>query len=289
MKRLFAVAIMLIALVGCTRVGPGHVGIKVNLAGSDRGVDSTNMTTGWVFYNPLSTSIREYPTFVQTAQWTADKNEGSDVDEHISFSSKEGIPFDADISASFHLNSFYAPYFYNKYKADDIATFTHGYAKNIIRDFFNEVAGQMSSDDIMGPKKDSLVITVRKRLNGAFLTTDGRIGIEWDQLGFIGNVRPPRSLIDAISLKQQATQAAIAAENTVREAEAKAHQAAALAQGVADSILIIAKANAEANRIINSSVNRDILLWQAIQKWNGVRPNVEGAGSGGVLVNLPNN
>ncbi len=44
--------ILVAALVGCTRVPPGHVGIKVNNLGSDRGVQSYTIKTGIVFYIP---------------------------------------------------------------------------------------------------------------------------------------------------------------------------------------------------------------------------------------------
>ena len=37
-----------------TRVDAGHVGIRVKLAGSDRGVQEMPVVTGWVFYNPLT-------------------------------------------------------------------------------------------------------------------------------------------------------------------------------------------------------------------------------------------
>ena len=51
-----------VSLTGCTRIGPGHVGIKVDMAGSDRGVLNTPASTGWVFYNPMGTTVIEYPT-----------------------------------------------------------------------------------------------------------------------------------------------------------------------------------------------------------------------------------
>lgn len=59
MKRMMVMAAVILAMAvsgGCTRIGPGHVGIKVSNAGSDRGVDKDAVTTGWVFYNPLSTA-----------------------------------------------------------------------------------------------------------------------------------------------------------------------------------------------------------------------------------------
>ena len=53
------------AFVGCERIDAGHVGVKVNLYGDGKGVDDVTEVTGWVFYNPISTKIVEFPTFMQ--------------------------------------------------------------------------------------------------------------------------------------------------------------------------------------------------------------------------------
>src|ERR1700755_641267 len=59
-----------------TRIDAGHVGIKVNLAGSARGVQDIPVVTGWVFYNPLTEQIVEFPISVQNVVWTASHDEG---------------------------------------------------------------------------------------------------------------------------------------------------------------------------------------------------------------------
>ena len=59
-----------------TRIDVGHVGIRVKLAGSARGVQDIPVVTGWVFFNPLTEQIIEFPTSVQNVVWTASANEG---------------------------------------------------------------------------------------------------------------------------------------------------------------------------------------------------------------------
>ncbi len=46
------------AFVGCERIDAGHVGVKVNLYGDGKGVDDVTEVTGWVFYNPISISVK---------------------------------------------------------------------------------------------------------------------------------------------------------------------------------------------------------------------------------------
>ena len=45
------------------RVDAGHVGIKVNLTGDNRGVSKFEYKTGWVIYNTWLAKLYEFPLF----------------------------------------------------------------------------------------------------------------------------------------------------------------------------------------------------------------------------------
>ena len=49
----------------CERIDAGHVGVKVNQYGDNKGVDDVVAVTGMVFYNPITTKIYEFPTYIQ--------------------------------------------------------------------------------------------------------------------------------------------------------------------------------------------------------------------------------
>src|SRR5580692_6190341 len=126
-------------IVGCgTTILPGHVGIEVDQYGKNRGVQDYTTTTGRVWYNPWTTSIIEYPTYVQTVKWTANPHEGGlndrpgsgTEDESITFTTKESMAVNADISLSFQLKQEQIPAFYVKFRSDDLANFTYGYLHN---------------------------------------------------------------------------------------------------------------------------------------------------------------
>src|SRR5271165_6006196 len=68
-----------------TRVDAGHVGIRVKLAGSDRGIQDMPVVTGWVIYNPLTEQIILFPTSVQNVVWTQSAHEGKPYDESVTF------------------------------------------------------------------------------------------------------------------------------------------------------------------------------------------------------------
>lgn len=286
---LLGLALLMTGCAGCEGVAPGYVGLKVNMVGSDRGVEDIPLVTGWVFYNPLTESVLEYPTFVQTAQWTRSATEGSPNNEEISFNSKEGLLMTADISLSYQLEAEKVPHFYVKFRSDDLSRFTDGFLRNVARDAFNEVAGQYSVEDIYGPKKEEVVSKVRSKINDQVVT----IGVKLEQFGFIGAPRPPDKVIAAINSKIEATQNAIRAENELRQTQAEAQKSEAKAVGEAKAAVARAQGEAEANKVLAESITPPLLEWRnlqitekAVAKWDGRRPTVEGATSG-LLLQLP--
>ena len=82
--------LLIIVFLGCTRIEPGHVGIKVVYGGGVKGVQDYPIVTGWVFPCPRFSTVFSYPTYVQTAVWTANPNEGKPLNEEIGFNTKEG-------------------------------------------------------------------------------------------------------------------------------------------------------------------------------------------------------
>lgn len=284
-KHLPVMIVSLLAIgigMGCTRVDPGHVGIKVNYYGSQKGVDDFPAVTGMVWYNPWATTVFQYPTFIQTAVWTHNAKESNSANEEVSFNSREGLVFNADISLSYRLDPTKVPHFYVTFRSDDLDKFTHGFLRNIARDSFNESAVKYTAEEIYGDKKESLLAEVRQRIN----QQTAAYGVVVEQFGFIGAPRPPQNVVDAINAKIKATQDAIRVENELRSATAEAKKAVATAQGRAQAVLVEAEAQAKANTLLSQSLSPQLIQQKAIDKWNGVRPTVEGSG-GGLLLTLP--
>src|SRR5579872_6307998 len=148
-------------VVHVTRIDAGHVGIEINLAGSQRGASDIPIRTGWVFYSPLRTQIIEFPTYVQTVKWTHDTNEGHPINEEMSVNSKEGMEVTADVSLSYSIEPTKVPEFYVKYLISDLEIFTHGILRDIVRNSLNEVASTYTVEDIYGEKKAEFVNKVQ--------------------------------------------------------------------------------------------------------------------------------
>lgn len=290
------VVLVILGMFGCTRIEAGHVGIEVNLAGSQRGVQDFTVKTGYLFYNPLATKVVEYPTFIQTAKWTRSRYEGDNPDspeganEEISFNSGEGMNVTADISLSYHLVEQKIPAFYVKFRSDDIVKFTHGFLRNVARDSFNDEGGHYKIEEIMGVKKEDFVRGVKTRLQANL----AEVGVVIDQLGFIESPRPPDLVRDSINSKVQATQLALQKQNELVQAQAEAAKNVAYAQGDANAMITRAEGQAKANRLISESLTDKVLertrldlQWHWIDKWNGQRPSVESTAGGGMLIQVP--
>lgn len=285
MNRSFVVLALILSVAlfsgACTRVGPGHVGIKVSLAGSNRGVNDLPLQTGWVFYMPGASQVFEYPTFVQTAKWTKSLDEGKPVNEEITFTNADGMQFGADISLAYHLVETKVPHFYVKFRSDDLDNFTHGFLRNLARDKFDKLGGKYSISQIMGDNAEFLK-DVRDSLQ-AELTP---VGVELDQFGFIGAPRPPQAIQQAINDKAQAAQLAQQKQNELQQAQADAAKAVATTEGYAKSVTIRAEAESRANKIVSESLTPQLVEKMWIDKWDGVVSTVTTGGNGGVLYNV---
>jgi regulator of protease activity HflC (stomatin/prohibitin superfamily) len=283
-RRLFllvAVAVV-VFYAGCsttTRVDAGHVGIRVKLAGSDRGIQDMPVVTGWVVYNPLTEQIVLFPTSVQNVVWTQSAHEGKAYDESITFSSAEGVNVNADIGLSFHIEASLAPKLYGRFRLNDLEKLSDGYMHNTVREAFNDVASKLPVQDIYGAGKSQMLSEVTQKCRDVF----GKDGIVIDQLTINGTLRLPQNVMDAINRAMEATQKALESRNRVAQVQAEAEQAITQAhggaeaarqkaQGDADALLIKARAEAQANEIIRLSTTPAVLQYRALEHWDGKLP-----------------
>lgn len=264
---LIALAIVVMFLTNCKTIPPGSVGVVVHNFGDNKGVSDVAVTAGFTWFNPMSTSIFEYPTNVQTAKWTKDPTEGNPSNEEITFTNKDNMVISADVSISYSLIYEKVPYFYVKFRNDDINQFTHGFLRNVTRDAFNETGGSFGIDQIMGDNANFLS-EVRKKVQSNVES----IGVNIEQFGIIGAPRPPESVVGAINDKLKATQVAIQKENEVRQSIAQAKKDIAEAKGDSASMVIRAAGEARSNQLRQTTLTDNILRQQMLDKWDGKLP-----------------
>jgi regulator of protease activity HflC (stomatin/prohibitin superfamily) len=263
-------------LINWRVIEPGYTGIKINRL-INRGVTREDIVTGFVFYNPIQSAVVVYPTFIQRVAWTQDVHEGSPRNEQLTFNTKDSVPVDIDVAVSYQLESARVPEFYTKFRADKIDTFTHGFLRDTTRNIVAQIGSEYTFDDINGARKEEFLSKVGKDLG----ETVKSYGVNIQQFGLIGSLRPPKALLEAVNSKTQAIQKSIQVENEVRQAEAEAKKKIAIANG-----------EAAANRALASSLDPKLLEWEKLQimrqqiaKWDGKMPGV--MGSSNMLLNIP--
>ena len=249
--------ITLMVLVGsCERIDAGHVGVKVNQYGDNKGVDDVVAVTGMVFYNPFTTTVYEFPTFIQHKEY---KGENSFV-----VNSKDGSEFSVSPIMNYSVQRDKVPAIFSKYRRP-LEDIEEGFLKTAVYDAFRLATNKYTADELIS-NRAVFEIEVRRLLDGQLL----KEGFVINQ--FTSNLIYPETFKKSIEAKNNAVQAALRAENEVKTAEAQAKIKVATAEGNAQAMLTSAKAEAESNRMKQVTLTPLLLQLEYINKWDGKLP-----------------
>ncbi|HQE11210.1 MAG TPA: SPFH domain-containing protein [Flavipsychrobacter sp.] len=261
---------LLIALVNpfvVKRVDAGHVGIKVNLTGDNRGVSKFEYKTGWVIYNTWISKLYEFPTFQQ----------------HIDFPEQSVITkggFEATIKPSFNysLNPGSIGDMFQNLRLS-VKEVEQGWLKNAIISSVNDVANLYEVDAIFNHRaefENAIIQECNKRVGKWFNISQLRT-----------NIQPPQALREAIEKKTKAIQEAQAAENQKFVAIAEAERKIAVARGDSAAAVIEAAGEAEAIRRKQLSLTPTYVEFIRVQKWDGKYPTTVAGSGTNMLFQLP--
>ena len=238
----------------CNRIDAGYEGIKVNLYGSNKGVDDVALVTGMVWYNPFTTSVYEYPTFVQTVDYPP-----------FSINAKDGSSFTVDPTISLKIIDGCAADVFKKYRKDDIEDVINTTLYNYVKNAFRIQLNSYTTDELVS-KREEFERAIEERL-----------AKELEQENFhleqmTSGLQYPSTLVAAIDAKIKAVQDALKIENEVKAVEANAKKAIAEAEGAAKALKIKGDAEAEYNRKISALLSPLIINQEMIDKWDGKLP-----------------
>lgn len=265
--RVAAVAALSLLAVACSRVESGHVGVLVNLLGSEKGVDSEVIGPGkyWVGWNQ---ELYLFPTFSQNRVWETDP---SDPKRAFSFQTDQGMVVSTDIGVTYRIRQEDVAIIFQKYRrgVDEI---TDVYLKNMIRDALVTEGSKITVERAYGSGKEDLLKAVEERVRNQV----GPIGIEIERIYWIGQFSLPPEVIEKINAKIQAGQMTEQRLQEVEQAKAEAAKLREEARGLKEASILRAEGEAEANRIVNESLNDNLIRYRQIEKWDGVLPKVSG-------------
>jgi len=267
MKKLLYLIVCIFTFISCTTVDSGDIGIKFHKWSTDEksygGVEGT--CKGWVFYNPFTTKVFTYPTYLQRKSYDA-----------FSVNAKDASVFKMDPTIAYRIDTDKACDIFVKYRVG-VRDLEEGYIRTCIYEAYRTCGNAYTSDSLMS-NRAQFESDVRNRLNKS-LRKEGFIVEE-----FTSQITPPTSLADAIDAKNQAIQQSLKAENEVKKAEAEAKIKIAKAKGEAESLRIQADGEAYYNRTIAQSLTDNLIKQDFIEKWDGKVPVV--LGSNGNILDL---
>jgi regulator of protease activity HflC (stomatin/prohibitin superfamily) len=139
-----------------------------------------------------------------------------------------------------------------------------------VRDAINTESSTKPIESVYGEGKAELIKAAEVRVRAEIEP----YGIHLDHLSWVGNIRLPETVTNAIDAKISASQIAITRQNEIETAKAEAQKAIAVAEGEANARLLVAEAEAKAIRLKGEAVrnNPGVAELNAIEKWNGVLP-----------------
>jgi len=261
--KFFAIFLLFaISLSSCIHTtDPGYASVINKKYGSDKGVQKTPVGPG-VWFASWGESYYDFPTYNVNWTYTADETEGSETNEQFTFQTKEGMDCSADLGLVMHFEFDKLPLMYQTYRkgVDEIRAIV---VRNEIRDALNRVAGNMPVESVYGEGKGKLIDTVIVMVKNKLAPT----GIIIDNVSLIGSIRIPETIKEALNAKVQMTQDAQRAQNEVVKAEAEAKIKVAKAEGNAAAMLAEARAEAESNKLKNSTLTPLLAQMRWIEAW----------------------
>lgn len=265
-KRIVLGTALLLTVSACSYVPAGNVGVKVNLLGGEKGVDSEVVGVGryWIGWNE---ELYLFPTFMQNYVWTAGVDEGSPNDESISFQTADGMTANADLGISYSIDPDKVAVIFQTYRRG-VEEITDTFLRNMVRDALVKQASNKPIEYVYGAGKSELLAAVQKDVSDQV----GPLGIKIGKIYWIGEIRLPQTVIDSINAKNAATQMAQQRLNEVQQSKAEADKKIEDARGVAESILKVAEAQAKANKVLAESITPEFIQYQALEKWDGKLP-----------------
>jgi regulator of protease activity HflC (stomatin/prohibitin superfamily) len=275
-KLLGAAVLLAVALLGSCMstvyVDPGSAGVVIHKLGG--GVDPTPVGAGWQLRNPFATQIVEYPTRMQTLVLARSAKEGSGDNDEINVTTIEGQPASLDVSLSFELDARKVPELYQTFRTD-IEKITHSYVKQTVRSAIQEVMGRDSIVNVMGRDKEAARVQIEQSVQRR-LTQYGFLVKQFT----INELRAPESIVAAINAKNVMTQKAIEAQNQLVQKSAIARGDSIAAAGKGNAVLVEARAQAEAAKLLASNTNSEQFLRLkeleirkiTAERWDGALP-----------------
>jgi regulator of protease activity HflC (stomatin/prohibitin superfamily) len=263
-----ALVILIAIFSSYSIISPGNTGVIFNVwTGSLR-----TAPQGIVWRTPWITQVQSYPTALRTYTMVKRANEGSSAgDDSIDLPTREGQHIRQDISITYNTTEGKAADVFRSFRGAEMEDIEATFVRRTVITVAQNTAGQMSLAEVISSKRNELQDAIQTKLS-----------LELEKMGFsldkvnLGASHLPESLETQMQQKMAAQQQAQQAEYELQKQQMLAKANVAKAEGEAQAILVHARAQAEANRLLQSTLSANLIESKAIDKWDGTLPQVSG-------------
>ena len=245
------IAVFLVSMIyfisGCNRIDAGHVGIKVNMAGGEKGVSKTEFVTGWNFAEPFTTKVYEFPTFQQHCEY-----------EPMEVPTKGGTMFTVHPMFNYNLQAGDVGDMFQHFRLP-LNVLEQGYIKSAMLISLREVTNRFTVDSLLNniSTYDAAVSEeFNQKLHPYFLVTQ-----------FTSNMKPDKGLANIILKKAETLQNALTIENQQKAIKAQAANDIIEAERDAKVKVIGAQAEADKQKLLQLNLSPMLLQKMWIEAW----------------------
>ena len=263
-----ALLLILALLNSFAIIDPGNTGVLFNRWSGSMHTVGQGLTPKI----PFITQVQSYPTALRTYTMVRKASEGSSVgDDSIDLPTKEGQHIKQDISVTYNTSEEKAAQVFRSFRGADIEVIEDTFIRRTIITTAQNVAGQISLSDLISSQRDKLQNAVAETL-----------AVELNKMGFVldkvnlGASHLPQAIEQQMQQKMAAQQNAQQAEYELQKQQTLSKAKVAEAEGRANSLLIEAKAQAEANHLLGLTLSPMVIENKKLEKWNGVLPQITG-------------
>lgn len=257
------VGVLVFLLVGgsCTvsacsvTVESGFAGVKTTKFGANPGVQPQELPPGW-HWEGIGEKIITYPTRQRVYSYTREPNQDGRENEEIAFADQTGLPMTADVTLTVRVRDDKAADLFAKYRLtfddlldnpirNDVRSFIAREAEKVpVTCNLNPQPGQSGltptpaaqigapcSGSLMGSGRQAVIQKAYQNVRAKWSAE----GVEISDMQWVGTIRYPQSVTDAIRARTEIEQRTLAAQQKEAEARANANAAIEEARGVAES------------------------------------------------------
>ncbi|KQS56004.1 hypothetical protein ASG17_08155 [Brevundimonas sp. Leaf363] len=278
---------LLISVTSCSvTVESGYMGIKTTKFGSNPGVQRAELGPGF-HWEGVGEKIRTYPTLQRTYSYTREPNSDGGENEEITFSDVLGLPMTADVALTFRVREDKAADLYATWR-QEFGDFIDGPLRTSTRAAIareterlpvacsavqpDTTPGPIPGDaapaaptvadcpgQLIGPGRQIVLQRAMQALQREWAPQ----GLEISRMEWVGSIRYPESVLQAIQSRTTAEQNTRAALERVNLERANAEARIAQARG-----------QAEANRLLAESIrsNPEVVRLREIERTLGLCP-----------------